>query len=288
MAEHALPYRQWLQHAAERLQPLYDAAEAKAIARQALMAATGMAAHALALSPNAVPQPHVAAQLAAWLARLQNGEPLQYITGKAYCMGLEFIVTPAVLIPRPETEELIQWTVATVQQAPQQRVLDVGTGGGCIAVALAKLLPQAAITAWDVSADALSVARQNAAHHNVAITFEQVDVLQTAATSGQPFTAIVSNPPYIPPAEAPTLHRNVRDYEPHLALFTPTADALVFYRQLAVMGRVRLTDGGWLLVEVHAPLAEQVVQLFEAEGYANITLRPDLQGRPRMVRAQRA
>lgn len=215
--------------------------------------------------------------------RLQAGEPVQYVTGHAAFMGRRFAVSPAVLIPRPETEEL----VALALREPARRVLDVGTGSGCVAVSLALELPGAEVEAWDLSDDALAVARTNAAALGAAVRFVRRDAL-AAPEAGEAFDLIVSNPPYVRESERAGMERRVAEHEPAMALFVPDDDALRFYRALARLGRARLRPGGRLVMEVNAALAGATAALMRAEGYGGVAVSRDAYGRERFVEARLA
>ncbi len=225
------------------------------------------------------------------VGRLQRMEPIQYVLGTADFFSLLFEVNPSVLIPRPETEELVDRILAETPapRAARIRVLDVGTGSGCIAIALKKHLLCASVTGLDVSDEALQVARRNARRNNVAVTFLQADILQPEeARRAVPVMqdVIVSNPPYVREVEKLSMERNVLEYEPSLALFVPNEDPLLFYRQIARFGRERLKKHGRLYFEINAAYGERTVRLLEAEGYTNVKLYQDLAGRDRIVRAQ--
>ena len=225
---------------------------------------------------------------AAFLRRRANHEPIQYILGEQEFYGLRFEVTPAVLIPRPETEHLVEALLARVAANQPLRIADVGTGSGAIAVALAHTLPQAHITAVDISSAALKVARRNAAHHaKDQITFVESDLL-TAIEDASPsqraasFDAIVSNPPYI--ADTEELELQVRNYEPHKALFAgPTG--LEIYQRLIPQAKRLLKPGGWLLVEIGAGQQPAIAELLA--GWHEVTFTPDLQNIPRVAAARR-
>lgn len=225
------------------------------------------------------------------VGRLQRMEPIQYVLGTADFFSLLFEVNPSVLIPRPETEELVDRILAETPapRAARIRVLDVGTGSGCIAIALKKHLLCASVTGLDVSDEALQVARRNARRNNVAVTFLQADILQPEeAKRAVPVMqdVIVSNPPYVREVEKLSMERNVLEYEPSLALFVPNEDPQLFYRQIARFGRERLKKHGRLYFEINAAYGERTVRLLEAEGYTNVKLYQDLAGRDRIVRAQ--
>jgi release factor glutamine methyltransferase len=219
------------------------------------------------------------------LARRANREPLAYILGERGFYGLSFRVTPAVLIPRPETELLVEAALAV----GQGHILDIGTGSGCIAVTLAKLLPEVHVWATDISETALEIARENAARHGAAVTFRLGDLLAPLPPE-QRFEVIVSNPPYIAPADAAALQPEVGIFEPHTALFDPISgsDGLTLYRRLASDAPTRLNENGWLMVEVGMGQAEAVAQLFADAGLTAIEVCQDLAGIPRVVLAQKS
>lgn len=218
-------------------------------------------------------------------------QPVQYITGHAWFYGMELLVNPQVLIPRPETEELVEWVVRDVEMSKyadvQMRILDIGTGSGCIPLALKKALPQATVWGLDVSAGALDTARHNASRLQLDVHFEQVDVLEQKATEPLPaFDIIVSNPPYIKQNERSGMQRQVLLFEPSLALFVPDEDALLFYRRIAQLARHKLVPGGKLYFEINEALGREVVALLEQLGFRQITLKQDIFGKDRMVRAE--
>lgn len=230
----------------------------------------------------------------AYLKRRAAGEPVAYITGSKEFMGLMFAVTPAVLIPRPDTETLVEVALVQAKQhddISSLSILDVGTGSGCVAVALAKRLPKAALTAWDVSDEALAVANANAARHSVAerIQFAQVDALRRTAweeeSADTPFDLIVSNPPYIAPCERPMLSSSVAAYEPACALFADEG-GLTFYRVFADSARRRLRAGGQIIVEIGCSQAEAVAALFEAAGWQQVTVFKDYGKLDRVISAR--
>lgn len=219
------------------------------------------------------------------LERLKNYEPLQYIIGETEFYGMPFSVNTSVLVPRPETEELVEWILQSVNNNSQLKVLDIGTGSGCIAVSLAKHLPQAKLTAWDVSEDALQTARKNAEHNQVNVHFEQRDILTTTPNEAENFDIIVSNPPYVRDSEKEEMHNNVLDYEPHLALFVEDDDALLFYRKITEFAANALSPGGMLFFEINRAFGEATKKLVESYGFRNTELRKDLSGNHRMIKA---
>lgn len=221
------------------------------------------------------------ARLQRALAALEAGQPLQYATGKAPFCGKSFEVNAHVLIPRPETELLVE----LVCGCSPQRVLDCGTGSGCIAVSVALALPEAQVEAWDISAEALAVARRNARVLGAKVRFRQRDMLFLPAQRRALYDVIVSNPPYICQSEEADMEAHVKDYEPHLALFVPDDNPLRFYVALAVLGKMRLQRGGSLLLECNRRYAHAVSAMLQAEGYTGCEVIADCFGAPRMVRA---
>jgi release factor glutamine methyltransferase len=228
-------------------------------------------------------------------SELLQHKPVQYVLNEAWFDGMNLYVDENVLVPRPETEELVDWIATgvasnTKYSGPntQCAILDVGTGSGCIAVALKKRLPLTNVFAIDISDGALKVAERNAQEQNTLVTFDLVDILeQEDWPKLGAFDIIVSNPPYIKFSEKRGMNENVVKYEPHTALFVPDENALVFYKALAECGATHLKENGWLYVEINEALGEDVARLFEAAGYQNVELKKDLQGNDRMVRAQK-
>ena len=217
------------------------------------------------------------------LSRLKNGEPYQYVLGEAEFYGRRFKVTGDVLIPRPETEELVEWVVSDARDK-RSSYLDIGTGSGCIAVTLAKEIANARVDAWDISEKALEVAAENAHHNKAQVNFSQVDILRPLTVSGR-YDVIVSNPPYVTEAEQKDMSRNVLDFEPHVALFVPDNRPLLFYERIADLAKELLHDGGRLYFEINRDMAEAVATLLYNEGLQAVEVRNDLSGNPRMIRA---
>ncbi len=220
------------------------------------------------------------------LSRLQKNEPIQYILGKETFCGMTFEVDTNVLIPRPETRELVEWIVADYELLPACRILDVGTGSGCISISLAKFIPGASVESWDISEGALEVARRNCALNGVEVLLRQQDVL-LAQPEPACFDVIVSNPPYITESEKADMEANVLDWEPATALFVPDADPLLFYRKIAELGTVMLKEGGSLYFEINRAYGNETVQMLEGLGYKQIQLRKDDWGNDRMIKAVR-
>ena len=225
---------------------------------------------------------------------LKSQKPIQYILGETEFYGLPFLVNENVLIPRPETEELVQLIIVESQMIKKEtiRILDIGTGSGCIAVSLAKNLPNAQVFAIDVSEEALRVAKKNAETNQVNINFIQTNILETnnlaqlLTFNQQPTTAfdvIVSNPPYVRHLEKEEIKKNVLDYEPHLALFVEDNDALLFYRKIAQLSKTSLTQNGKLYFEINQYLGKETVELLEELEYENIKLLKDIYDNDRMI-----
>jgi release factor glutamine methyltransferase len=237
------------------------------------------------------------------LSRLKSGEPIQYVMNKSWFYGMELYVDKNVLIPRPETEELVQWIIDDVKasgkdvfvrkpmeadETTQLKILDVGTGSGCIALALKKTMPKAEVWGCDVSEEALNVARRNGSTLDIRVDFQGLNFLDEAQQKLLPTVdIIVSNPPYVPLKDKEEMHSNVVDHEPHTALFVPDNDALVFYKALAEFGTKRLYDNGSIYMEIHEDLGKDITGLFKHEGYSNIELKKDMQGKNRMVRVKK-
>lgn len=268
------------------LQPLYDPREAAAIASWYVCAKLGMERYELALRGNETLDESLMQEVRRDVERLAEGCPVQYVLGETEFYGLSFTVSPAVLIPRPETEELVQMVVQRYAgSAP--RIWDVGTGSGCIAVSLAKSLKEAKVFATDISSEALTVARANAERNGVGVTFACHDMfdIENLPFAEEKFDVLVSNPPYIPASDRAAMHRNVVDYEPAQALFVPDEDKLWCYKALASLARRVLAPGGTLWVETYHDYHEEMIDLFARHGFSEIRSLQDLNGRPRFLTA---
>jgi len=223
---------------------------------------------------------------------LKANKPIQYVLGEAEFYGLKFKVNESVLIPRPETEELVEKVIARIQPASHPIILDIGTGSGCIPIALKKNIPAAELFAVDVSEDALEIARYNAAVNNVKVHFLKADILKEDAAEAilpdlqnkLPDT-IISNPPYVLNSEKETLHARVRDFEPHLALFVDDKDSILFYRRIAAMAKKILRQDGHLWFECHSAHTPHVQKMLLEMGYQNVKIHNDLSGLPRFCEA---
>lgn len=261
--------------------------EARRTAEWLLEEATGLRRAALYAYPERPLTAQQGARFDAWLERRSTGEPVQYVLGEAHFCGLRLAVTPDVLIPRPETEEVVAHANGLLAGLARTRVLDAGTGSGCIALALKSARPEADIHAIDVSEAALEVARRNARTLGLAVTFQRADLL-AADLPGVPhdLDLLVSNPPYIPDGEASGLERHVRDFEPALALFSGD-DPVRFYHAIAYHAAQRVRPGGYVVVETHADYARATAACFGASAFETVEVHRDLSGRPRIVVAQR-
>lgn len=218
------------------------------------------------------------------ITRLEQGEPLQYIEGKAPFCGMSFIVNPNVLIPRPETAELVDWIISD-NTTQQPHILDLGTGSGCIAISLSKQMPQATVEACDISERALEVAKANNRENCTSVTFFHHDILDLTTPLPHSYDILVSNPPYIMQSEATDMELHVTEWEPHTALFVPDNDALRFYRAIAEIGQTEvLKPGGHIYVEINQALGKETAELFESYGYKEVTLRKDIFGNDRMIK----
>lgn len=219
------------------------------------------------------------------LAALLQHKPVQYVVGEAWFYNMKLKVNENVLIPRPETEELVQLVLSAASslQTSTPTVLDIGTGSGCIAIAVKKNMPAASVTAIDISKEALQVAKENAANQHTAIQFLQIDFLEEAQWAKLPtFDIIISNPPYIPINEKEKLDTNVTAFEPHQALFVPNNSPLLFYKKIAAFGRIHLNPNGKIFMETHEDFAKETAALF-LQHYIDVAIKKDIFGKERMV-----
>ena len=285
----------------QRLTPIYGFGEARALTRLLLETCFRMTMIEILSEKVETLSESDTQRLDDMLTRLERYEPVQYIIGEELFCGHLFRVTPDVLIPRPETEELMSIIIkcadfflspADHDGCRSDNILDIGTGSGCIAVSLAleKSFRGCHIEGWDISSEALSVAYFNAERHGAKVTFREVDILkhkewEECFTEG--FAAIISNPPYICRKEAADMERNVLDYEPDGALFVPDDDPLLFYREIGLFGRTALRDGGRLFFEINRAYGDDVCKLLEEQGYRDVTLHFDQYDNPRMVDAKK-
>lgn len=286
--------RQAVDALAERLTGLYDAREARNIARLLVSERAGISLSALLTDPEAELRIE---GLEEDIARLERGVPVQYVIGSAEFYGRRFTVREGVLIPRPETEELVDRIVrserrgpgATVGEAPGAiRILDVGTGSGCIAATLALEIPGAELFAAEIAEEALDVAEENFRRLGARVTLRRADALtDLAGQFPETFDVIVSNPPYVPASDRKAMHPNVRDHEPAVALFVPDDDPLCFYRAIARAGRRMLRPGGRLWFEIYEHAAEAMCEMLAGEGYTDTEVYRDLFDKMRMTCSRR-
>lgn len=270
------------------LQSIYGETEAEAIARL-LVETWGTKAYRQ-LEEDEAPL-HVQEQLPQFIHQLLMKTPAQYLLKEAWFYKYSYFVSPVVLIPRPETEELVEWIIRDNKlrtAAERLSILDIGTGSGCIAITLKKELPEASVTAIDVSADALAVARENTQRLQTDIHVDQVNFLEEEEWNklGM-FDIIVSNPPYIAEQEQVSIAAHVKDHEPHLALFVPDTDPLVFYRAIANFATTHLKKSGSVYVEINQLLGKETKDVFEQCGFSNVQIKKDISGNERMIRASR-
>ena len=266
----------------ETLTPIYDSGEAESFFYLVLEDQKNLKRIDLALHPEAVLSGEEVAFWNQILEKLKQYIPIQYIIGKTFFFGLEFEVNENVLIPRPETEELVDWILKNNPKNAALKILDIGTGSGCIAITLAKNLPNAAVSAIDVSKEALATAQKNAKSNNVSVEFLWQNILETDDLNQQ-FDLIVSNPPYVRNLEKEEIKQNVLDHEPHLALFVDDHDALIFYRKITELAKENLTQNGQLYFEINQYLGEEMMDLLESNGFQQMELRQDIYGNNRMV-----
>jgi release factor glutamine methyltransferase len=272
----------------QAIAPLYEPREAANIAHLVMEHITGLSKLDRIIYKDRTLELAQQAQLEQAVEALREQQPVQYVTGTAWFYGMELRVNPQVLIPRPETEELVEWIVQDVRMrgTADMQILDIGTGSGCIPLAVKKEVPLANVWGIDVSAGALETAKANAVQQQLDVRFEQVNVLDEQATAALPvFDIIVSNPPYIKQSEHTVMQQQVLAYEPSLALFVPDEDALLFYRVIAALAKHKLAPGGSLYFEINEALGKEVVALLQTAGYQDVVLKQDIFGKDRMVRA---
>lgn len=291
------------------LKDIYPPGEAQALVRLIMERVCGLSTHQLLLGKGKELSDTEKFKIKEIVEGLRLYKPIQYLLGIADFYGMEFKVTPDVLIPRPETAELVERIITDYQgQAP--RILDIGTGSGCIAISLAKHLPKAEVAAVDISPEALAMAEENARMNQVSVSFHELDILSEGyssfmqekqnfhvretkipyggnrSVSYRKFNCIVSNPPYIMYREKATMEANVLENEPHLALFVPDDDPLLFYRAIARFGQRHLVEGGHLYFEINALCGKETVAMLRQENYTEVELIQDLYGKDRIVKAK--
>ncbi|MDR1939050.1 MAG: peptide chain release factor N(5)-glutamine methyltransferase [Tannerellaceae bacterium] len=271
------------------LKDLYPPGEIRSLTRRIMECACGLQPHQVLMSKDKELSGTEKYAVRQMVERLKQWEPIQYITGEAPFYGLSFRVAPPVLIPRPETEELVEHIVKD-HSGRKVKILDIGTGSGCIAVSLAHSLPGSGVTALDVSGEALRIAKENARRNKVDVSFVLTDILslrQASKDVAGDFDLIVSNPPYVRESEKACMEKNVLLYEPPQALFVADNDPLVFYRAIARFAKGKLRESGTLYFEINAQLGKETVDALKEEGYGKVELIRDLPGKDRIIKAQK-
>jgi len=272
----------------QSLGSVYDANEIEAVTLLVINEISGLSKGQIKAFPEKEIIVEQAEKLDEILSRLKTGEPVQYILGYTEFYGLPFKVNPSVLIPRSETEELVEWVLNSVEgKYSKASILDIGTGSGCIAISLKKNLPEALVLAIDISVSALETAKQNADLNGVDVSFIEVDILNFVTYNLQQSSIIISNPPYVTLYDKMQMHTNVTDFEPHSALFVPDEDPLIFYKAIADFALDHLTENGLLFLEINESLGMETVELLKKKGFKNIELREDMSGRDRMIKGTR-
>jgi release factor glutamine methyltransferase len=273
-------------HVLKQLRSIYEEGEASQVTDWLMEKITGSKKNERMLYKNAALTPDEEIQLRNCTERLMQHEPVQYVLNESWFCGLKFYVDKNVLIPRPETEELVEWIIANCKfPVDELKILDIGSGSGCIPISLKRRLKKAAVWSCDVSAEALAIAQKNATTLGTDVNFIQLDFLDpNARDQFASFDIIVSNPPYVPEKDKDTMSSNVLQYEPATALFVPDNDPLVFYKAIAEFGKEHLTKSGSIYCEIHEATGEEVARLFNSYGYIT-ELKKDMQQKDRMLRS---
>ena len=274
-------------HIQTELQGIYPESEIRSFILLIIEKLTGFSRTQIILNKNTQIFDLHRQEVDSFLEKLKKNVPIQYILGETEFYGLMFTVNESVLIPRPETEELVDWIRTENNRNAHLNLLDIGTGSGCIAISLKHEFINSEVDAFDISDEALITASGNAEKNNLNVNFTKVDILNTAEFSRQ-WDIIVSNPPYIPNLEKAEILPNVLDHEPHLALFVPDNDPLLFYRTIAKIALKQLKPGGKLYFEIHRSAGKTCTQMLTELGFVDVELRKDISGNDRMVRAKRA
>jgi len=264
------------------LSELYPVTEVQAIRKLLFEKIVKMPEYRVPLNPNDLLNSDISNRILEILDELKKGNPVQYVIGEADFMDMVFEVNPSVLIPRPETEELVHWIVSN-NKDNSPKILDIGTGSGCIAISLAKYISNARVSALDVSERALGVAKLNAKKNGVNVGFIIGDILELLEIDGAPFDIIVSNPPYVRELEKQLMSRNVTDFEPHLALFVSDNDPLLFYRTIAQKSQNWLKPNGQLYFEINEAFGNEIKDMLIGIGFRDIEIRKDINGKERMA-----
>ncbi len=270
----------------KQLRSIYEEGEAAQVTDWIMEKITGSKKTERMLYKNSTLSHDEEIQLRSCTERLIQHEPVQYILNESWFCGLKFYVDKTVLIPRPETEELVEWIISNCKfPVDELKILDIGSGSGCIPISLKRRLKKAEVWSCDINSDALAVSQKNAAALGTDVNFMLLDFLNTAEQAKLPlFDIVVSNPPYVPEKDKATLKPNVREYEPSTALFVPDNDPLVFYKAIARFGKEHLNKEGNIYCEIHEDLGDAVVRLFNSYGFTN-QLKKDMQQKDRMIKS---
>lgn len=274
-----------IEYIKQQLQGQYPDAEIRSFINLLLQKVTGFNRTQLIVNKNTIFSEEQTVLVQAFVEKLKKFVPLQYVLGETEFYGLQFQLTPEVLIPRPETEELIEWIAKLENQNSHISILDLGTGSGCIAISLKNIFENASVFATDISDNALRVAKLNGHNLNLKVHFYQSDILKMQPEKNR-WDVIVSNPPYIPVAEMKEMLANVVDYEPHTALFVPNEKPLLFYDAIAEYALNSLKPSGKLFFEIHRDFGTQCVEMLLSKGFSQIELKKDLSGNDRMIKAE--
>jgi len=273
-----------LQHIKSELEGIYPETEIKSFSYLMIEKITGFSRTEIIVNKNthfSVEQHHV---IESFIEKLKKNIPIQYILGETEFYGLCFTVNESVLIPRPETEELVDWIRTENDRNSALKILDIGTGSGCIAISVKHEFPNSAVSAFDISEEALETAQSNADLNKLKVHFSKVDILHTDNLE-QKWDIIVSNPPYVLENEKTNMEANVLEHEPHLALFVPDNDPLLFYRQIALFAQKHLNNNGKLYFEINRQFGAETIDLLNKFGFTNVELRKDISGNDRMTKA---
>ncbi len=281
--------QQALDYIKTQLASIYSEPELRILSEQIIESCTGMTRIQMLLNRQEEISPESRGQLTSIVDRLAAHEPIQYILGKTHFYGLPFHVDPNVLIPRPETTELLEYILSldTLKDKKDFYCLDIGTGSGCIPIVLKHFRPNWQMEAFDISTEALEMARRNAELNHVEIEFHKVDILSASGENyARKFNMIISNPPYICESEKEEMESNVLDHEPHLALFVPNENPLLFYDTIATFAQKSLHTDGLLLFEINRKYGNMTCEMLESKGFTDITLHQDISGNDRYTSAR--
>lgn len=282
------------QNLRQELTHLYEPREASTIADMVIESITGLSKSERLIQVQQILNEDQISRFEEMKEELKHGRPIQYVIGYTWFCDLKFDVDERVLIPRPETEELVHHAIEIIEKEsknnkPPYRVLDIGTGSGCIAVSIKKKIAAVEVVAMDISKDALNLAEQNAIQNQVKIEFIQKNILEHIEVDGLPcFDFIISNPPYIPPSDKNSMEKHVLNFEPHAALFTSEQNPLEFYQAIVKFSEFHLTRGGHLAFETHVAYAEEIAEWIKQFEYEEVEIKKDLHGNNRMVFARKS